>query len=42
LIIFGPEKQNIREVQMRLNSWTSEPLKMKELLPSKHRELIAL
>jgi len=28
--IFGPEKQDIREVQLKLNSWTSQPLK-KEL-----------
>ena len=28
--IFGREKQNIREVQLKLNSWTSRPLK-KEL-----------
>jgi hypothetical protein len=29
--IFGPEKQDIREVQLKLNSWASQPLKMKEL-----------
>jgi hypothetical protein len=29
--IFGPEKQDIPEVQLKLNSWISHPLKMKEL-----------
>jgi hypothetical protein len=37
--IFGPEKQDIREVHLKLNSWTCQPLKM--IVPSKHRELIA-
>jgi hypothetical protein len=40
--IFGPEKQDIPEVQFKLNSWISQPLKMKELHAFKMQGLIAL